>query len=447
MVVWDRHRRVVQQHSNGHEQLNLRIMLAITGYASEEALLAKFDEKLPVTGTHIEVYRLRKPLEFDFKSDRTDVLLLGDVRRNRLSGRLEQQYYQAEREEPAPSSKRRRSGAQAGTGAAAADADDGGFVAMDYSLRQYCAVLYLNHYQKILLRGKSIAVYSIVEHLHSPMEFWYQPPHRERIRIVFGIMFDDKGNRRKPSPVYGTMMYHKNRLIKPYVKLGIHRSQEAVALGVVGVVEANFLEVTHNKQDFVCTSDFQNLCKAIADRLYAYCGEQCRGDVAAKYQALLDGIEESGALWVQCDSCLKWRMMPSGCAQADLGGEDLPWHCYQNLDKKYASCEAPQQDTYEVVNPKESEPRSCTGKRKPKPKKKKPAAAATATTSGADSAPPERRKRARSPESEEVDEDVIDDEARAVSLHACASTRAHAHTRAHTGEPCAHAPPSRAILA
>ena len=40
-------------------------------------------------------------------------------------------------------------------------------------------------------------------------------------------------------------------------------------------------------------------------------------------QELLDGIDASGHLWVQCDNCLKWRMLPTG---TDLGGEDTPWY-------------------------------------------------------------------------------------------------------------------------
>ena len=42
-------------------------------------------------------------------------------------------------------------------------------------------------------------------------------------------------------------------------------------------------------------------------------------------------------IWVQCDSCSKWRKMPH-ITNADT--LPLNWFCWLNPDKRYASCSA-----------------------------------------------------------------------------------------------------------
>jgi hypothetical protein len=67
------------------------------------------------------------------------------------------------------------------------------------------------------------------------------------------------------------MMYHRNRLIKPYVRVGLQLQSPPDALGVIGVVECDWLQPTHNKQDFVqSTNAYRNTLIALADRLNSY---------------------------------------------------------------------------------------------------------------------------------------------------------------------------------
>ena len=47
-------------------------------------------------------------------------------------------------------------------------------------------------------------------------------------------------------------MYHKGRLIKPFLRVGIQTQNSRAGAGVVGVIDAPFLKPAHNKQ--VCTS-------------------------------------------------------------------------------------------------------------------------------------------------------------------------------------------------
>ncbi|KAL5069898.1 hypothetical protein RYX36_020785 [Vicia faba] len=48
--------------------------------------------------------------------------------------------------------------------------------------------------------------------------------------------------------VYGFNVYHKNHLIKPFWKVSTNGSSKGN--GVVGILEANFIELAHDKQDF-----------------------------------------------------------------------------------------------------------------------------------------------------------------------------------------------------
>jgi hypothetical protein len=44
------------------------------------------------------------------------------------------------------------------------------------------------------------------------------------------------------------MIYHRNRLIRPYHRVGLQLEANNKGIGVLGVVQADYLEPTHNKQ-------------------------------------------------------------------------------------------------------------------------------------------------------------------------------------------------------
>merc|ERR1739848_442341 len=48
-----------------------------------------------------------------------------------------------------------------------------------------------------------------------------------------------------PDHLYGKMIYHKNRLIQSYLKVGVQNEANAKGLGVLGIVEADFLQPQH----------------------------------------------------------------------------------------------------------------------------------------------------------------------------------------------------------
>lgn len=53
------------------------------------------------------------------------------------------------------------------------------------------------------------------------------------------------------------MMYHKNRLIKAYERVGCQIKANNKGVGVIGVIDCYFLEPTHNKQSFNETDKYR----------------------------------------------------------------------------------------------------------------------------------------------------------------------------------------------
>lgn len=96
------------------------------------------------------------------------------------------------------------------------------------------------------------------------MHFPERLEQKKPVSITFGYNTRSKEQ-------YGAMMYHKNRLIKAYEHVGCQLRVSAASckwllqvfyrvsclvqaqskgVGVIAVIECDFLEPTHNKQDF-----------------------------------------------------------------------------------------------------------------------------------------------------------------------------------------------------
>ncbi|CAL5197531.1 unnamed protein product [Lathyrus oleraceus] len=118
-----------------------------------------------------------------------------------------------------------------------------------YSLRAYVSLLYLRKFPnfKIILRGKPVDHVDITDELKHSEVINYKPQlaaaHVATVETTIGFI--------KEFPainVSGFNVYHKNRLIKPFWKVSPDGSSKGN--GVVGVLEANFIEPAHDKQDF-----------------------------------------------------------------------------------------------------------------------------------------------------------------------------------------------------
>ncbi|KAF2977939.1 hypothetical protein EK904_014785, partial [Melospiza melodia maxima] len=121
----------------------------------------------------------------------------------------------------------------------------------DYSLRAYCSILYLKPTMQIILRGQKVKTQLVSKSLAFIERDIYRPKflNAKTVRITFGFNCRNKDH-------YGIMMYHKNRLIKAYERVGCQLKANNMGVGVVGIIECNFLKPTHNKQDFDYTNEY-----------------------------------------------------------------------------------------------------------------------------------------------------------------------------------------------
>ncbi|XP_027970834.1 MORC family CW-type zinc finger protein 3 isoform X2 [Eumetopias jubatus] len=122
-----------------------------------------------------------------------------------------------------------------------------------------------------------------------------------------------------------------------------------MGVGVVGIIECNFLKPTHNKQDFDYTNEYRLTIAALGEKLNDYWNEM-KVKKNAEYPLNLpveDIQKRPDQTWVQCDSCLKWRKLPDGIDQ-------LPekWYCSNNPDPQFRNCDVPEEpEDEDLVHP------------------------------------------------------------------------------------------------
>lgn len=229
---------------------NLTTLLNWSPFNTEAELLKQFDDIGP-HGTKIIVFNLWHNddgfMELDFHTDSQDIWITG--------GQAEQKKVKKCNTEAELTQKSVASRYQ-------------------YSLRVYSSILYLKLPQnfKILLRGVEVEPHHIVKDLMYIECIRYRP----QVDINQEVIVDTTIGFMKGAPtinVQGFNVYHKNRLILPFWKVA-HNSY-GKGRGVVGVLEANFIKPTHDKQDFERSSIYQKLELRLKDMTYEYWDLYC----------------------------------------------------------------------------------------------------------------------------------------------------------------------------
>ncbi|XP_011478320.1 MORC family CW-type zinc finger protein 3-like isoform X2 [Oryzias latipes] len=213
---------------------------------------------------------------------------------------------------------------------------------MYYSLRAYLSILYLKPRTQVILRGKKIQARLVSKKLSYIEHDVYKPQFsKEKVKVTFGINSKNKDH-------YGIMMYHKNRLIKAYEKVGyqLKVSGQRAGIGVIGVIECNFLKPAHNKQDFEYTKEYRLTLGALGLKLNDYWKEVADKKAREReFQTAEKDDEESqqsgdeGPMWLQCEDCLKWRSIPANYYKVTPES----WNCSQNPNPRYRSCSSPEE--------------------------------------------------------------------------------------------------------
>ncbi|XP_031645592.1 MORC family CW-type zinc finger protein 3 [Oncorhynchus kisutch] len=229
-------------------EASLNAILTHSLIHTQKELLQHFDSILSKKGTKILIWNIRrnkdgKP-ELDFETDEFDIRM-PEIHSEETKTRGRKKSF------PGP------------------QRTDHTIPEMDYSLRAYLSILYLKPRTQIILRQKKVQTKLVAKSLSQIENDVYKPQfNKDRVKVTFGF-------NRKNKDHYGIMMYHKNRLIKSYEKVGyqIKSSGQRAGVGVIGVIECNFLKPAHNKQDFEYTKEYRLTLSSLGLKLNDYWNE------------------------------------------------------------------------------------------------------------------------------------------------------------------------------
>ncbi|XP_010453370.2 PREDICTED: protein MICRORCHIDIA 5-like [Camelina sativa] len=211
---------------------NLETIMKWSPYLSEQDLLDQFDH-LEEQGTRIVIYNLWEDdegkLELDFDTDPHDIQLRGV---NRDEKNIEM---------------------------AKANPNSRHFLSYRHSLRSYASILYLERPSnfRIILRGKDVQHHSILDDMMMMEEKTYKPMRSpewssDQAEMCATIKLGFVKDARHHIDIQGFNVYHKNRLIKPFWRVWTAAGSDG--RGVIGILEANFIQPAHNKQGFERTA-------------------------------------------------------------------------------------------------------------------------------------------------------------------------------------------------
>ncbi|KAG2611530.1 hypothetical protein PVAP13_4KG123400 [Panicum virgatum] len=226
-----------------HFSSNLSTLLRWSPFSTEGELLNQFSD-MGCHGTKIIVFNLwlndALEMELDFMTDDQDIIISGAPELRAGHNKLEQMHV-ANR--------------------------------LRYSLRVYASILYLHVPEsfQIILCGRAVEPHCAVNDLIYRECIKYQPQVdvTTEVDVITTIGYL---NGAPQLDIYGFNVYHKNRLILPYWRAG---SYNAKRRGIAGVLEADFIRPTHDKQDFERTGLFQRLETRLKDMATEYWTYHC----------------------------------------------------------------------------------------------------------------------------------------------------------------------------
>lgn len=284
--------------------LSLEAILQHSIFKKENDLLSQFDAITGKKGTRILIWNIRRnkdgKSELDFDTDQYDILVSDFGTEEKETGGVTSELPETE-----------------------------------YSLRAFCGILYMKPRMKIFLRQKKVTTEMIAKSLANVGYDLYKPTFtKKQVKITFG--FSCKKNNQ-----YGVMMYHNNRLIRSFEKVGCQvKPTRGEGVGVIGVIECNFLKPAYNKQDFEYTKEYRLTINALAQKLNAYWKEKTSQE-NFETSAIARPIPKiPDQTWVQCDDCLKWRKL---LGKVDPSTLPARWFCYYNSHPLYRTCSVPEE--------------------------------------------------------------------------------------------------------
>ncbi|KAL7191668.1 hypothetical protein ACSBR2_023703 [Camellia fascicularis] len=263
----------IMRSSTRDWNINVETIVQWSPFSNEAELLRQFNQ-MKDHGTRVIIYNLweddQGQLELDFDADPYDIQIRG-VNRDEKKILMAKQF---------PNSKH--------------------FLTYRHSLRSYASILYLRIPPgfRIILRGKDVVHHNVVNDMMMTQEITYRPqpgtdgvPKDSHMVAVVTIGFVKDA--RFHIDVQGFNVYHKNRLIKPFWR--VWNAAGSDGRGVIGVLEANFVEPAHDKQGFERTIVLSRLETKLVQMQKTYWSTLCHkiGYAPRRNQKLIDYRETS----------------------------------------------------------------------------------------------------------------------------------------------------------
>ncbi|KAL5711616.1 hypothetical protein ACHQM5_013883 [Ranunculus cassubicifolius] len=234
--------------------MNLESIVQWSPYSSQADLLQQFNLMGP-KGTRVIVYNLWEDdngkMELDFDTDQLDIQIR-DANRDEAMIEMAKKY---------PSARH--------------------FVNYRHSLRSYASILYLRLPPsfRIILRGHRVDHHNMVDDMMLVKKSQYRPMVADNngvwknqndavADVTVGFVKDAKDH----IDIQGFNVYHKNRLIKPFWR--VWNAAGSGGRGIIGVLEANFVEPAHDKQGFESTNVLQRLSYKLQELQKSYWKER-----------------------------------------------------------------------------------------------------------------------------------------------------------------------------
>ncbi|KAL1199092.1 Protein MICRORCHIDIA 5 [Cardamine amara subsp. amara] len=237
---------------------NLETILEWSPYLSQQDLFDQF-ESLEEQGTRIVIYNLWEDdegkLELDFDTDPHDIQLRG-VNRDEKNIDMARKY---------PNSRH--------------------FLTYRHSLRSYASILYLRRPKnfRIILRGMDVKHHNLLDDMMMTERKTYTPmsapdsecsPDHDKFQMLASLELGFVKDAGHHIDIQGFNVYHKNRLIKPFWR--VWNAAGSDGRGVIGILEANFIQPAHNKQGFERTAVLAKLENRLVHHQKTYWSKRCQ---------------------------------------------------------------------------------------------------------------------------------------------------------------------------
>lgn len=198
-------------------------------------------------------------------------------------------------------------------------------VPLDYSLHAYLEVMFFEPKMKIYVQGSVVNTRRLHKSL-SKTKVIKDTVAGKKVELTLGISQEerDRGN-------CGIFLYWHGRLIEAYKRVGGMVHNADVGRGVIGVIDVTDIMrlqkesvgVLNNKQGFLDCDVYAALEEwlgKVADRYW-----DDNFDCVEVEEKEVNAVYTPHRAWVQCNKCLKWRMLDESVSSKDLPAE---WFCF-----------------------------------------------------------------------------------------------------------------------